>query len=180
MGVSDPTSIVLDICTVYTVSYVIIMDIQELAKWKKGLEAEAHALKDKIQLLTAELQQKRQQIELISQLIRATDSTEEPSTFPPIMEGNSSVAVTPTQVLDRVCGILAEARRPMNINEIRTEFVRRGYPIPGKGTAFNILVHISRDLKLGKESRFVRAGKGTYSLRNSSRPSKGRVAKSGN
>jgi hypothetical protein len=147
------------------------MDTKKLGEWKQGLETEAQELKEKIHLLTAELQQKSQQIELISQLIRATDNPlETPPGSLPITEGNS-VAVTPSQVLDHACEILSEARRPMNINEIRTEFARRGYPIPGKGTPFNILVHISRDLKSGKESRFVRASKGMYALRNHKRTS---------
>lgn len=144
------------------------MEIDKLKKWKSSLEAEVLTMKNKIQSLNAELQRKGQQIELICKLIDSADG----SISNPVAKIRESVAgsgashfVTPGQVKDHVYEILAEAKRPMNINEIHAEFVRRGCAIPGKGTAFNILVHIGRELKLGRRARFFRAGRGMYSLR---------------
>lgn len=78
---------------------------------------------------------------------------------------STSHVVTPSEVKEHVYEILSQTKRPMNIKEIHAEFLRRGYPIPGKGTHFNILVHIVRDLKKGRNGRFQRDGRGTYSLR---------------
>jgi hypothetical protein len=143
------------------------MEPKRLRDWKSSLEAEVLKLRDEIQSLNSQLQKKNQQIELISRLIDSEEVSNSKT-----LEGvpNASAGlptaqtVTPSQVKDHVYEILVEAKRPMNINEIHSEFLRRGFPIPGKGTSFNILVHIGRELKLGRRARFYRAGRGTYSL----------------
>jgi hypothetical protein len=144
------------------------METEKLQEWKNSLEHDADSIRKQIQALTASLQKKTQQIELISKLI---DSANEHgrNLRGPVAEvphdTSNSRTVLPSQVKDHVYEILAERKRPMNINEIHSEFIRRSYPIPGKGTSFNILVHISREMKLGRKSRFYRAGRGTYCLR---------------
>jgi hypothetical protein len=62
----------------------------------------------------------------------------------------------------------------MNIKEIHAEFIRLGYAIPGKGTPFNILVHMSREVRQRDKSRFYRTGKGTYALRRNAEQAKTR------
>ena len=144
------------------------MEPQKLREWKGSLEAEVLKLRDEIQFLNSQVQKKNQQIELISRLIDSEDgsSSKTVETVREVSEGlPSSQNITPSQVKDHVYEILAETKRPMNINEIHSEFIRRGFAIPGKGTSFNILVHIGRELKLGRRARFYRAGRGTYSLR---------------
>jgi hypothetical protein len=144
------------------------MESEKLREWRSTLEAEVLKLKGEIQSLNSQLQKKNQQIELISRLIDSADGSNSKTleTVPDVSAGLPTLqTVTPSQVKDHVYEILAEARRPMNINEIHSEFLRRGFPIPGKGTSFNILVHIGRELKLGRRARFYRAGRGTYSLR---------------
>src|SRR5439155_22121491 len=144
------------------------MDIDRLKEWESSLEAEVLTIRERIQSLNAELQRKSQQTELIRRLIEsASGSSSHPIEMVARPNGTSASpqVVTPNQVKDHAYEILRERKGPMNINEIHGEFLRRGYPIPGKGTSFNILVHVSRELKLGKKSRFYRAGRGTYGLR---------------
>jgi hypothetical protein len=152
------------------------MELEKLKEWRSSLVTEVHRLKDKIQSLNSQLQKSNQQIELIGKLIDSADGSNSRvlETVPDASRGlPTSQTATPSQVKDHVYEILAEAKRPMNINEIHSEFLRRGFPIPGKGTSFNILVHIGRELKLGKRARFYRTGRGTYSLRRDS-PEKNR------
>ncbi len=153
------------------IPYDTNMEPEKLHEWRSSLEADVLKLKDEIQSLNSQLQKKNQQIELISRLIDSAvgSSPRALETVPDVSTGlPTSQMVTPGQVKDHVYEILAETKRPMNINEIHSEFLRRGYRIPGKGTSFNILVHIGRELKLGRSARFYRAGRGTYSLRHNS------------
>src|SRR5262245_21012237 len=127
---------------IWYIPYHTIMDIDKLNEWKVSVEAEIQTLKDKIQVLNGEIQQKSLQIDLICKLIDSARSSSAPQgegipalnhSFP------KSQMVTPAEVNNNVYEILAEAQRPMNIKEIHAEFIRQGYPIPGKGTHFNIL-----------------------------------------
>lgn len=144
------------------------MEIDKLGQWKIKLEAEIQSIRDDIQSLNSKLQQRNQQLDLICRLIGTESSSVSGPDGPIVIPSAHSVvsnAVSADAVKNNVHQILAEAKRPMNIKEIHAEFIRRGYPIPGKGTHFNILVHVGRDLKKGKSSRFRRDGRGTYSLR---------------
>jgi hypothetical protein len=141
------------------------MELERLHDWKKSVETEIQAITDMIQSLNSDLQRKNQQHALICKLI----DSENGSVALDNQDVNRSLVarqiVTPSQVTQRVHEILSEAKEPMNIKTIHEEFIRRGYPIPGKGTHFNILVHIVRELKNKKGGRFQRDGRGTYSLR---------------
>jgi len=144
------------------------MQIEKLKEWAEALERDSQGIRGQIHSLGADLQRKTQQIELIRKLIDSASGAKRSD----LREAGSSnvgppasPVVTPSEVKDHVYEILADLKRPMNINEIHSEFRRRGYIIPGKGTAFNILVHIGRELKLGRRSRFYRTGRGTYALR---------------
>ena len=153
------------------IPYYTDMDIDRLKEWGSSIEAELQAIRKEIQSLNTVLQRKSQQAELIRRLIESADASTplpNPTASVSTLEVSSSLTVTPSMVKDSVYEILRDAKRPMNINEIHAEFLRRGFPIPGKGTPFNILVHIGRELKLGRRARFCRVGRGTYSLRNRS------------
>lgn len=147
------------------------MDTRQLKVWKSTLEAEIAAITEKIDTLSAESQKKRQQLDLLSKLLASevpTSLAGVPSGKPVPPKQRAVQNTTPDEVKDRVLEILTEKNRPMNIKEIHTEFVQRGLPIPGQGTPFNILVHVSREIRKGNASRFYRTGKGTYTLRRKS------------
>src|ERR1051326_9052118 len=132
------------------------MTPDQLIKWKNELESQLADLRSKSQEVAADIQKKTHQLNLVQKLIASTNSSVE-SILPPAAEdvsvvieqsGNGNApSATSAQVKDNVFQILSDAKRPMNINEIHAEFQRRGYAIPGKGTPFNILVHISREAK---------------------------------
>lgn len=156
---------------VYTVSYNT-MDTRQVKTWKAELDREIKSLSDKIASLTTERQRRVQQLELVSRLLESEAAPKCERSAP---QAESSVTdshiTTPDEVKDRVLEILLQTGRPMNIKEIHAEFLRRSLPIPGKGTPFNILVHISREVKRGNMSRLYRTGKGTYALRQHQSPS---------
>src|SRR2546425_7032254 len=114
------------------------MDHSTLTTWRDRLQKDTEVLKANLQSLTAELQRKTQQLDLVMRLL----ATAEPSNgvTPSVSALVSSVengkeispsnGVTPQAVKDCVHTILAEHARPMKIAEIHAEFLRRGYPIP--------------------------------------------------
>jgi hypothetical protein len=146
------------------------MDMKQIKAWKATLEAEIKSLDEKAAALNSHSQKKRQQLDLITKLLDSEIQTNSPLRHAEKEAATKSAGQNPTpnEVKDRVLEILLEANRPMNIKEIHAEFVRRGLPIPGKGTPFNILVHMSREVKKGAGSRLYRTGKGTYALRRNS------------
>ena len=151
------------------------MNTKQVIAWRTDLEAEIKLLSEKVQGLTADLQKKREQLELLGKLIDSEQRTDR--TVTPIPAIAMRDGVKSLEVKDRVYEILRQANRPMNIKEIHAEFVRLGYAIPGKGTPFNILVHMSREIRQRDGSRFYRTGKGTYALRRSAeRPKSRRIA----
>lgn len=143
-------------------------------------------MEGEIRTLTAQCERKHLQLELVTKLIASSESQTEPvgglagtvgdltgtvgdlartdSDDSSTTNGNGS-PTTAAEVKVYVEQILADAKRPMKIGEIHAEFIRRGFPIPGKGTPFNILVHISREMKSNKNAKFVWAARGTYALR---------------
>jgi hypothetical protein len=142
------------------------MDAKQINLWKTALASEIRKVSDKIDSLNADLQKKRQQLDLLDKLLISTESADNVlSVVPPEPRSSTNLNPTPDQVKDHVYEILREVGRPMNIKEIHSEFVRRGLPIAGKGTPFNILIHMSREVKKGQGSRFYRTGRGTYAVR---------------
>lgn len=135
-----------------------------MSAWKVTLEKEIKDLNDRVRDLTADLEKKREQLQLLQRLVdsekRTTTSLTDSGPKNVVNDGLKS-----SEVKDRVYQILRDHNRPMNIKEIHAEFGRRGFSIPGKGSPFNILVHMSREIRKRTGSRFYRTGKGTYALR---------------
>ena len=145
-----------------------------MTSWRVSLEADIEAIQGRIKALNAELQKKRQQQELLVRLIESTVQDSSPSEIvnqalePPVASPPQTHQAPATdthgEINEHVFQILSEVKGPMNIKDIHAEFIRRGFPIPGKGTPFNILIHLSRALKR-KAGRFQRTARGTYALR---------------
>ena len=55
--------------------------------------------------------------------------------------------------------VLRERGKPTHVSEIRAELLRRKVPIPGKGTDANVIVYLSKNL------RVCRVGRGLYALK---------------
>jgi len=147
------------------------MNPDQLLEWKTKLVFEIEKLKAEADDIASQMQKKVHQVDLVDKLIASHSDPpqrvvlEERKLHAKEIVTSGSPIATATEVKDHVYEILKDANRPMNINEIHAEFLRRGYAIPGKGTPFNILVHVNREVKGSKSNRFVWVGRGTYAIK---------------
>lgn len=132
------------------------IDPDQLRAWEKQLATDVAALRDRQRGIESELKLNENKLELIRQMI----SLDQPSDSQVAgLQASDLGRATSITVKQSVRNILEEAGRPLHISEIHREFVKRGHPIPGGGTPFNILVHIVKD------RGFARVARGTYALR---------------
>lgn len=131
------------------------MEPEQLRAWEKQLAADVAALRDRQRSLESELRRSESKLELIRQMISLDQPTDDEAAAPQVCDAAKATSIT---VKGSVRNILEQAGRPLHISEIHREFITRGYPIPGGGTPFNILVHIVKD------RGFVRVARGTYAL----------------
>ena len=133
-------------------------DIQKLADWELSLKGELDSLQAKRKELDVDIQRLSKRLDLVRQM-RALDepragSDPDQEATPP----GSELRTTPLAVREAAKAVLLAAARPLHINDIHRRFISSGHPIPGKGTPFNILVHLLND------KEFVRVSRGTYAL----------------
>lgn len=129
----------------------------QLAEWEQALNDELRELSRRRESLDADIQRISKKIELIRQIRSLGDSLAS-SSATPVLPPTPEVRATPIVVRDAVKKILSDSGRPLHIGEIHRDFLTRGLPIPGRGTAFNILAHLVND------KAFVRVARGTYAL----------------
>lgn len=139
-------------------SYIAYMGKQdlELAEWESAVQKELEDLRKRKESLDNEIQRIAKKLELIRQMrvLEATPDHPKPAAPSPAADTRA----TPIAVRDAVRKILTESPQPLHIAQIHREFLTRGIPIPGRGTAFNILAHVVND------KNFVRVARGTYAL----------------
>ncbi|MHB8653075.1 MAG: winged helix-turn-helix domain-containing protein [Terriglobia bacterium] len=146
------------------------IDPKQLRAWEKQIAAEVAALRDRRMHLESELKLNESKLELIRQMISLDQPSGSEVAAPQLPEPAKATSIT---VKESVKNILERAGRPLHISEIHREFITRGYPIPGSGTPFNILVHIVKD------RGFVRVARGTYTLRTGAEVDLGMPGKDG-
>lgn len=129
-----------------------------LVEWESSLEKELHGLRERRESVDGEIQRVAKKLELIRQMRLLEESPGIPTATETIAPSASETRPTPVLVRDGVKRILADSARPLHIAEIHREFLKRGLPIPGGGTPFNILAHVVND------RTFVRVARGTYAL----------------
>jgi len=127
-----------------------------LEEWEAMLQREVERWQNERSRIDSELQRTLKKLELVRQmrLLDDTPTSDIGMAVTPVKEGRA----TPTAVREMAQRILSDAKRPLHISEIHKEFLHRGYPIPGSGTAFNILAHLVND------KSFVRVARGTYAV----------------
>jgi hypothetical protein len=126
------------------------LNVEDLLKWRDQVIDDIK--KNKADLADAQkrLFASQERLELIDKLLELEgEKTED-------LDGNVN---DPKDLLDECEKILLEAGKPMHVNKIHEELLKRGVPIPGKGTQANV---ISRFQRSG--GRFIRTGRGTYGL----------------
>lgn len=134
----------------------MVNEAKTLAGWESDLLKEVERLQSERSRIDAELQKAAKKLELVRQM-RSLEDGSAASPAPDAATPKDSRA-TPNTVRDMARKILSESSRPLHISEIHSEFLARGYAIPGGGTAFNILAHLVND------KSFVRVARGTYAL----------------
>jgi hypothetical protein len=149
------------------IAYIVSMEksaLKQLAAWESALKAELDALSKRRNEMDTELRRVAKKLELVRQM----RSLEESASVEVIQDrpaaGATNGRATSTSVREAVKKILTDSGRPIHITQIHREFVEKGYPIPGRGTAFNILAHLVND------KEFVRVARGTYALAGSVPP----------
>lgn len=141
----------------FYIAYIENMKQEEkrLAEWELNLQREVERLQADRSRIDAELQRAAKKLDLVRQMRSLDNGLAAEVTLPPT---SADIRATPGSVREMAQRILSELGRPLHISEIHQQFVARGYPIPGSGTAFNILAHIVND------QSFVRVARGTYAL----------------
>lgn len=129
----------------------------QLRQWERTLRERLDALQLQLQPLLAESERARQQLALVQRLLSVTEGQLTSETVPPVSR-DESVAAAGGTIADAVASILEAAGKPLHIREIRERFLASGRVIPGQGTESNLLAYIGRD------GRFVRVGRGTYTI----------------
>ena len=132
--------------------------LDKLMAWEESLRKQAESLHEARQEIESKLQKVSRQLELVRQmrdLEEGSTTVVENAQLPKVL---SEPRTTPANVRESAKQILVDAGGPLHINEIHRRFAERGYPIPGAGTPFNILVHLTND------KSFVRVARGTYAV----------------
>lgn len=140
-------------------AYIGYMDntLAHLGEWESSLQRELQDMRQRREALDTGIQRVTKKLELIRQmrlLESPSSDIAEVTEFSPAQDARP----TPVAVREGVKKILTDSARPLHISEIHREFLRRSLPIPGGGTAFNILAHVVND------RTFVRVARGTYAL----------------
>ena len=126
------------------------MNVDDLLKWRDQVIEDIQTNKAELADAQKRLFESQERLELIEKLLELEgEKTED-------REGHIK---KPKDLLDECEKILLEAGKPMHVKKIHEELLRRGVPIPGKGTEANV---ISRFQRSG--GRFIRTGRGTYGL----------------
>lgn len=132
--------------------------IDQLQQWESELSGEQEQVSQALEPLLVRSEQLAKQIDHVRSLIalESPDGREERTAAKP----QSRLQASGNTVQNAVKELLHERRQPMHIREIREELIRRGIPIPGKGTEANIIVHLRRAPDL-----FARKGRGIYTVK---------------
>jgi len=129
------------------------VEVPQIQEWIAAAEKEFVELSRQDEALQFKIAEARRRLMLLHELLASISSG--PVALPgDVVEGNVR-----DRVRLNVRDVLASYGTPMRIQDIHTEFVRRGLPLPGRGTPTNIVAHISGD------DSIVRIARGVYGLR---------------
>ncbi|HET9199053.1 MAG TPA: HTH domain-containing protein [Solirubrobacterales bacterium] len=121
-------------------------------------EARVAALEGEIAAKVAEMEEAKEESDLLGQLLRVRageDRAAEAGADAPETEPRSA----PTHpVVREAIKELEEAGRPLHISELMDRLQGRGVRIPGRGKPANVIAHVSRD------PHIVRTSRGIYGL----------------
>lgn len=144
----DLTKLRIDakLCLTKLRSLKMPMDLQELYKYKRELIERRDDLLEIVTPASLELQQVAQKIQTIDNLLRLEGEE---------VDDMGSVRETAVQVLETI-------GKPVHYRELLSEMEKRGYRVPGKDPATNLLAHLLNDSRITKAKEIDR---GYYKLK---------------
>ena len=131
-----------------------MFDPKTVREWIVAAEEEVSDLARQVERAQFQLAEARRRLMLLYEMLASVTngpvgvSPDKARTTRPVRE----------QVQSDAEAILRERGMPMRAQDLHAEFIRRGMPLPGRGTPTNIIAHIVAS------DRFSRRGRGVYGL----------------
>lgn len=129
-------------------------DPETVRGWITKSQADVERLLVEAERVQANLTEARRRLFLLYELLASL--TNSPVALP--VENLADLRPVREKVRQNVFEILQEHGKAMRIQDIHREFVRRGMPLPGRGSPTNVIAHLTGD------ERFKRLGRGVYQL----------------
>ena len=120
----------------------------EVRRWVADVERELDEIDEALGPLVERQVAVTERLGLLKRLLASLTAKDAGPTASAIaVIGSGSAAHPNGSIRDRVRAhvveILGEVGRPLHINEIHAEFIKRGFEVPGAGKANNITAHLS-------------------------------------
>src|ERR1700737_2604762 len=119
----------------------------DVRRWISQVEAEARELDEQLAPMLERQKALEERLGILKRLLTSMASDIAPIGAEVVTNGHGLDSERLASVRDRVIRdateILDDAKGPMHINDIHSQFVKRGYEIPGAGKPVNITVHLS-------------------------------------
>jgi len=130
------------------------MEAETIREWISQAEADLARLTAEAERIQRRIAQERAQLGLMYELLASV-------TGEPVRKDAETLGAGKSvreRVIEDVVQILRDHGKPMRIQDIHSEFLRRELPLPGSGTPANIAAHlVDREL-------FARFGRGVFGL----------------
>lgn len=133
---------------------MVVMDAESVRGWIAAAEVELSEMSGDAERIQFRLAQKRRQLMLLYEVLASLTNSPVAISADHMGLNRSTRARVQTDAEQ----ILRDRGQPMWIQDIHAEFIRRGVPLPGRGTPTNIAAH------LVDAGRFRRFGRGVYGL----------------
>lgn len=115
----------------------------EVSRWIAGAEAEIKDLRTRIEPLLEQEAKLNERLGILQRLRASLTSTSADGAAPPEGAASSAYGSVRERVHAQALLILRESGKSMHITNVRNEFVKRGFEVPGAGHPNNITAHLS-------------------------------------
>ncbi len=121
---------------------------EQIRSWIAGVEVEIREVDAAVAPLVERQAALTERLGLLKRLLTSLSTVDPPRAPSEVaVNGTAQVIRTGGSVRERVQShaleILREAGKPLHINDLHAEFIKRGFEVPGAGKPNNITVHLS-------------------------------------